>query len=209
MGEQVGIGATESRGAELIVYVHHQVVVGRQAHQIMQPGSPTVAGILHEARLHTHHAPLTQQGEEFASLPHQRMLVHVEPYPHASLLAVGNHTRQVEFIDHLCSIAVVAGAGHIPLPVEKHIGYLVLGTEVDDLEARLGGYVCPHNLARLHPLGRIGHLTGGVEIEYDIVVLNEFSRCVGHHHHLPRCSTVGDHIHRAIHHAAQRISITL
>ena len=32
---------------------------------------------------------------------------------------------------------------------------------------------------------------------------------VGHHHHLPRCSTVGDHIHRAIHHAAQCICIVL
>ncbi len=135
------------------------------------------------------------------------MLVHVEPYSYPTLLAVGNDTRQVQFVDHLGGIAVVAGTGHIPLPVKQHIGYPMLGTEVDDLEPRLGGYVCPHDLAGAHPLGRIGHLAGGVEVEDDVVMLDEPSRRIGHHHHLPWSGTVGDHIDGTVHHAAQRIRI--
>ena len=93
--QQIGIGATEARGTELVVYVHQQVVLSSQTYQIVYPSSPAVAGILHETRLYTHNAPFTQQGEEFTRLLHQGMLVHIDPDTHPFLFTILHDTRHV------------------------------------------------------------------------------------------------------------------
>lgn len=58
--QQIRVGTAETGRTELIMDIHHQMVFRSQPHKVVQPSSPTMAGILYKTGLHTHNTPLTQ-----------------------------------------------------------------------------------------------------------------------------------------------------
>ena len=134
--------------------VHHKPVCGSFPHHIVQPSGPSVGGILHESGFYAHDAPLLQQGEKLIHLFLQSVLVDVEPYTDTLLLAILNDAVEVKFINNLCCIAVMTGAGHIPLPVVEHVRDIVFGTEVNGLYSELSVDAWgTHYLTRFYEIG--------------------------------------------------------
>ena len=184
------------------------MILGSQTNQVVQPRGPAMAGILHKARLDTDNAPLAQQRKKFACLFHQCVLVDVQPDAYTFFPAVSYHTRHVDFGHYLCSIAIVRSAGHVPLPVEQHVGNAVLRTEVDGGYGSFGRNSCfTHNFARLHPLVGIVYCTRRIQILYDVVMLQQVARTVGCHNHFPGCGIVGHDVHRTVHDRSKRIAL--
>ncbi len=132
------------------------------------------------------------------------MLVDVEPYAYAALAGVLHHAGHVELVHHLGGVAVVAGAGQVPQPVEEHVWYVVFGAEIKSADSSLGADSgLAHDGAWLHPLFRVGYPAGRVEVEDDIVVFKQLSGRVGRHYHFPRSGVIGDDVDRRIHHGAE------
>ena len=206
LSKQIGISTAETRRSVLIVDIHHQMILGSQANQVVQPRSPTMAGILHKAGLHTHNAPFPKYREEFTRLLHQGMLVDVHPNANSLFFSVSYHTRHVQFVYYFGSVSVVRSTRQIPQPVEKHIRNVMFGTEVDCGNSPFGADGClTHDSTRSHPFGGIGYLARRIQILDYIVMFQQLSRFLRSHYHFPRGGIIGHHIYRTVHYGSQRI----
>ena len=189
------------------MYVHHQAVVGGLTHHVVEPCGPAVARILHEARLDTGKPPAVEHGEQLVHLFCECMLVHIEPHAHAALLAVIYHTLHVDGVDNTGGVAVVGGGAGVPFPVVEHVGYVMLGAEIDVSQTGLGGERgAAHYLTGLHP--RKIALGTRVEVEHDVVVLDQLAGSIGRHDDFPGRGGVCHHVHRAVHDAFERRGMT-
>ena len=146
-----------------------------------------------------------QQGEQLAHLLLKSVLVDIEPYAHPVLASVGHHTRHINLWNHLRGIAVVAGARLIPLPVEEHIGDIVLGTEINVAQCCFCGKCrTAHNGSGLYPLCRIGYLAGRVQVVDDIAMLKQLGVALCRDDNLPGRGVVGHDIHGRVHRSGER-----
>ena len=136
------------------------------------------------------------------------MLVDIQPDSYSFSFRILNDTRHVQCLHDLCGISVMRSTRHIPFPIEKHIGYVMIGAKIHCFYGSFRSHChFTHDLSRLHPLRRIDNLTCRIQILYDIIMFQQISRTVSRHDDFPRCGTIGHHIHRTIHDRNQRISL--
>ena len=63
LGHQIGQGAAQSRGAVLVMYVHHDAIIRAFAYGVMQPDGPELVAHLYETELDAFDAPFFIKGK--------------------------------------------------------------------------------------------------------------------------------------------------
>ena len=198
LGDEVGIGPRVAGGPVFVMNIHHQLVLGRFSHGMVQPCRGILVSHIHKTILQSLDSPFLVERQDFVELVLQRPHIHIQDDAHPFTGGIVDYFLQVQFAFRPGRVyrygrrvgpGVVLGS--VPAGVEFHIFNAVGGGKVHAGHAPLCGerHLADH-IAWFDPVCPF-QLVGLVQVQDKVVVLHYLSRMFSYHHIPPGGVVVG------------------